>query len=99
MPVTNTMPSAESGFIKLKKLLRPEWKAVDYYTNDMDIAAFKIYPKGFFWFLKGSIANVKVYDTGVYVDVIDNSSLPELEDMARKFERVDERQVKIKVWE
>ena len=99
MPTTEIKPTAESGYQKLVKLLPQGWKELITYQSGQDILTFKVYSRGGFgWFMREPTARINVYDNSVVIRVFDQTFLPDLQQIAQKFEQKDERRIRIEAW-
>ncbi|MBI4157299.1 hypothetical protein HY502_00425 [Candidatus Woesebacteria bacterium] len=99
MPTTKIKPTAASGYSKLVKLLPQGWKSRITYESDKDILTFNVYHRGGFgWFMRQPTARINVYDISVVMRVLDQTFLPDLQQIAQKFEQKDERRIRIEAW-
>ena len=98
MPSVTTLPTAQSGFKKLKALLPPNMRIDATWERDSESVHFEIRHRFFLCLLFSPIANGYMWDTWAKIEMRDNSELDFIRDLATKFERDDSRRVEIEIW-
>ena len=98
MPHITTLPTAQSGFQKLKALLPPNMRIDATWERDSESVHFDIRYRYFMCLLFPPIANGFMWDTWAKIEMRDNSQLDLIKEIATKFEKQDNRRVEIELW-